>query len=106
MFGRLSGELSAVDEGERPALIELQLQRLRAGGLEGMLPAKQNVRFIGLAGKPELNGLPGMIVSFVPDKGRYAVQPLKASVPAGAPICVKPANIELFNVEPEAEMIS
>ena len=102
VLGRLSGELTAVDEGERLALIESQLQRLRAGDLEGMLSAKQSVRFVGLAAKPELNGTPGMIVSFVSEKGRYAVQPLKAAgdpLPMGAPICVKPANIEMLNAE-------
>ena len=98
IFGRLSAELSSVVEGERLALIESQLQRLRAGELDGMLSAKQNVRLVGLAAKPELNGAPGIIVSFVPDKGRFAVQLLtEAALPKGPPICVKPANIEPAN---------
>jgi len=102
MLGRLSGELSAAEEGERHALIESQLQRLRAGELGDMLPAKRNVRLVGLAAKPELNGTLAIIVSFVPDKGRYAVQPLEAHPPlkelrpVGAPICVKPANVEML----------
>ena len=102
VFGRVSGELKAVDEGERLALIESQLRRLRAGEFEGMLSAKQSVRLVGLAAKPELNGTAGMIVSFVPEKGRYAVQLLSTNgdaLPAGAPICVKPVNIELSNAE-------
>jgi len=98
VLGRMSGELTAMDEGERPALIESQLQRLRAGELEGMLSAKQSVRLVGLAAKPELNGTTGLIVAFVPEKGRYAVQPLTAdALLMGAPICVKPVNVEMFN---------
>ena len=95
---QLAAELSAAEELVRNSFMESQLERLRQGELEGMLPAECDVRLSGLVSKPELNGTLGRVVFFNAVKGRYAVQSLdteRGRVPVGGPRLLNPTNLVL-----------
>ena len=60
-----------------------------------MLLCQKNVRIVGVVARPELNGVVGIVTSFLKEKGRYTV-----TLPSGEVVSLKAAS--LVDVEAEA----
>jgi hypothetical protein len=63
-------------------------------------------KMVGLSGRPDLNGRVGVVAAFSAERGRYTVRldAVHSSIDSGAGerVCIKPANLRLYNTEPAA----